>query len=172
MSKDGSFEMPRANPGMQILWYKRGFYDRTSREVAYMLHCGENTAVIISCTGRRADAIRHIDDPKLQLNPDQRENGAWDFTDDHKEMMAFKRDMLERIGQLEQKLAALESSGAPKRHTRQLSEEKKAAAGERIRKYHALANQAKAMGIEVKRSTKLPELIELIEAKQRDALVS
>lgn len=105
MSELKEYAMPQANPGMQILWYKKGVVDRTSVEVAYMLHTGARTAVICSMTGRRVDAVRHVDDPKLQLNADQRENGAWDYTDDYKEMLRFKLEVRSRLERLERHLS-------------------------------------------------------------------
>lgn len=105
------YRMPRANTGLLVLWYRNGHRDRTRVEVAYMLHAGERTATIYSLMSqRRVDVVRHVDDPKLQLNPEQRENGAWDFTDDYKAQHAFRESIEERISAMERQMARWSST--------------------------------------------------------------
>lgn len=108
MEKINSFRMPKAPPGIQVLWYRNGIRDKTRVEVAYMLNAGERTASIHAMmTGRRIDAVRHVDDPKLLLSNDQRENGAWDFTDDYKSFLDFKQQVEDRLQYLERQVVRM-----------------------------------------------------------------
>lgn len=108
MNKVNSFRMPKAPPGIQVLWYRNGVRDKTRVEVAYMLNAGERTASIHAMmTGRRIDSVRHVDDPKLLLSNDQRENGAWDYTDDYKEFMNFQKQIEDRLQFLERQVVRM-----------------------------------------------------------------
>ncbi|MBM4401615.1 MAG: hypothetical protein FJ045_06660, partial [Crenarchaeota archaeon] len=110
-----NFEMPRATIGMPVLWYPTGRREAKTSRVAYMIHCGGRTATLQVSNGR-VDAVRHVDDPKLDLSQDQREQGAWDFTYDWKELQEFKQQVNARIAELEkevERLAAKRPVGRP-----------------------------------------------------------
>lgn len=98
-----SYAMPQATAGLPIVWYPMGMYDRTNRMVAYMVHCGNRTAVIQTSTGQRRDAVRHLSDPKLKLSDDQRENGAWDFTEEYVRGREMEKTLLERLQRLDER---------------------------------------------------------------------
>lgn len=151
-----TFEMPRCTVGLPILWYRNGVKDRTSVEMAYMLTCGSRTAVIHSSSGRRVDAVRHIDDPKLKLNSDQREQGAWDFTDDYKEFHRWKGDISKKLADLEARLAARSTTGA-KRGPKPGCE-----APPQWTRYQALRRRARELGLQFGRRTKQAELAAMV----------
>lgn len=52
------------------------------------------------------EGVRHIDDPKLKLNEDQRASGAWDFTEDDKTRAEEDAEFHKRLMALEQSLLA------------------------------------------------------------------
>lgn len=91
-----SFVMPAVSVGTTVLWYKHA--RKTNRAVpavvvaksARNIQCRPFTASIIY------EAVRHIDDPKLELSADQRETGAWDYTEDHHRLANLER-RLDRI---------------------------------------------------------------------------
>jgi len=159
------FTAPRCTVGMQVLWYRNGLRDRTSVEVAYMLHNGVRTSTIHASTGRRVDAVRHIDDPKLQLNADQRETGAWDFTEDYKETLAFRERVTAKLAELDRQVNALIQSGikgsaAPKEKVR-----KEPGAGQaNLKAFHDLRRKAREMGIVVTPSMKRADIESAVEA--------
>jgi hypothetical protein len=165
-----SYRMPRANPGMQVLWYRNGTRDRTRVEVAYMLHAGERTANIYALiSGRRVEVVRHVDDPKLLLNADQRENGAWDFTDDFKEAQRERAELGDRISTLERQISKLITAQAripdkPKQECRKTDP-----TASKLREFQELRQKAEAMGIPLTyRSTKA-EIESAIKAKEEAA---
>lgn len=171
-----TYHMPRVSPGQQVLWYKRGFADKGSVEVAYMIHCGERTATIVSATGKRADAVRHIQDPKLKLSPEQRENGAWDFTEDYRELERFKVEVRVRLERLERHLGMGEApevimedgevvvaKAAKERSIRGN------AGADRLAQHRALVKKAREMGVMIPAQASRAEIEEAIaQALARD----
>jgi hypothetical protein len=155
---------PRANQGMQILWYKRGILDRTAVEVAYMLQLGARTAVIVTASGRRLDAVRHIEDPKLMLSADQRENGAWDFTEDFKEAIVFRKAVNDRFCAIEK---ALQNANIKVQSTDPNNQGSKAKPGSNkmapgLARYHENIKRAKDLGLLVKVGMPRDELEQML----------
>jgi len=54
-------------------------------------------------------SVRYISDPRL-TNPAQKENGAWDFTPDYKELQTDRKLLSEKVRGLETRLSRLESN--------------------------------------------------------------
>lgn len=79
-----NFTMPRPSRGQCIAWYPNG--TRGDSETAFVLSVGKRNIVLRTATGIPMETVRHIDDPKLQLNAEQRASGAWDFTEHDKKM--------------------------------------------------------------------------------------
>lgn len=104
------FSMPQATTGTLVMWYRSARRSGSDAIVAYILHCGARTAQLFLASGRRVDAVRHIDDPKLGLNQDQREQGAWDFTPESKKFAADKMELEKRVASLEKAVEALSKS--------------------------------------------------------------
>jgi hypothetical protein len=116
-----------------------------------MVQCGSRTSTISLVTGRRVDAVRHVSDPKLSLNADQREQGAWDFTDEHYENKMFQVQMERRVKALEKQIAALitKQPQAKGRKNAKGASRDNPAAREALAKYHALKKEAQELGIDV-----------------------
>lgn len=88
------FVMPRPARGQAIVWYPHGVKDGNS-EVAFVLSIGTRNIIISRASGVCEEGVRHIDDPKLSFSADQRESGAWDFTDHDKDLAQLKLDVAE-----------------------------------------------------------------------------
>src|SRR5688572_8889207 len=85
-----AFEMPRPCMGQCVAWYPSG--TRLNSEIAFITRVSKKNVELQRASGTYMTAVRHIDDPKLQLNEDQRESGAWDFTEqDKKQLVNEKR---------------------------------------------------------------------------------
>jgi hypothetical protein len=166
------FSMPFATPGMPILWYRRGTFDRTSVEVAYMIHAGSRTAVILSSTGRRLDAVRHISDPKLQLSEEQRENGAWDFTDEYKRAREIEERILARLDVLEERIGIQVLDAEPQdekpadEKPREGASRNPPKVSPQMQEYRDLLRRAKDMGIDVPAGASKAEVLSWMEKKQ------
>lgn len=97
------FVMPKPARGQAIVWYPHGVKDCNS-EVAFVLQVGTRNIILSRASGVCEESVRHIDDPKLQFSAEQRESGAWDFTDHDKTQISHSQqiaDLLARVTELE-----------------------------------------------------------------------
>jgi len=101
------YQMPQPHLGAPVIYYQTGVKDRRRAQVGYVLQAGHRNVTLMLPNGQRQDAVRHIEDPKLALNADQRESGAWDFTDEHKRTISDAHAMKARISDLEDRFSAL-----------------------------------------------------------------
>lgn len=79
------FKMPPTHVGMVVAWLPGGRRER-SYQVGIVVKISPSARAL---TLRMADGalkptVRHVDDPKLDFIEDAREQGAWDYTDEHK----------------------------------------------------------------------------------------
>jgi hypothetical protein len=105
-----AFVMTKPCRGQCVTWYSAGTRDCTG-EMAFILEIGKRNVVLQRASGLAMESVRHIDDPKLKLSVDQRESGAWDFTDRDKQLdklQATVNDLHSRFTTLETRLATLE----------------------------------------------------------------
>jgi hypothetical protein len=176
------FDMPQATAGLPILWYPLGQHDRTNCMVAYMIHCGHRTAVILTSTGQRRDAVRHLSDPKLKLSDDQRENGAWDFTEEYKRVKEMEKTFLDRMDLIEQRIGILFAKlqdqedkpsngerakrGRPKKTESNTDSEMAHKARERFRIYREKLQRAVALNLPISQRPKMAELEEALAAAE------
>ena len=94
--------------------------------------------------GANYDAVRHLGDPKLKINSDHRENGAWDYTDHYKKELSERENMKNRLARLEDILDDKKGLGS----------------------YRALRDKAIELGIEFKGNPKRGWLEEAIQSKE------
>jgi hypothetical protein len=85
-----AFTMPKACRGQAVTWYPSGAKS-SAAETAFVLEVGKRNVVLQRASGLAIASVRHIDDPKLQLSAEQRESGAWDFTDEAKQMLELQK---------------------------------------------------------------------------------
>jgi hypothetical protein len=76
-----TYAMPRPKKGVQLLWYPHA-NPTEDPEIAFALKVGHRAVLLQTASGVAVDTVRHLSDPKLHLNDDQRANGAWDFPED------------------------------------------------------------------------------------------
>ncbi len=86
-----AFEMPRPCPGQTVTWYPSGTRDGRG-ENANVLNSGKRNIVVMRASGQAMESVRHVDDPKLKLSSEQRESGAWDFTERDKQLDKMQKD--------------------------------------------------------------------------------
>ena len=97
-----AFVMPRPVCGQSVLWFPTGERAATIKpEVGFILRVGTRNIIVRLASGNAMESVRHISDPKLQLSSEQRENGAWDFTEESKLIL----DLTKRLAAVEKKLA-------------------------------------------------------------------
>lgn len=136
-----AFKMPQVLPGTAVFWYKNALKS-SDPQIGYVLKCASRSVQLyIPRTNQIMYVCRHVDDPKLRLNSDQREDGAWDFTDEYREIKRFREEIGARLEALEQK------SGDD---------------------YQALRSEAIALGVEVKGNPKKDWLKQQIEQCRRE----
>ena len=104
-----SFQMPEVEVGTPVTFYSNGLKEGTEPRIGFILRISRSgrNVVIRTAEGGHYESVRHIDDPKLQLNSDHRENGGWDFTEFHKQECKEREELRARV-------AALEFSAAKK----------------------------------------------------------
>lgn len=144
-----NYKMPAPYVGAAVVWYATGAPQRNAAQLAFVRHVGTRNIGLQLPTGTRVDAVRHVSDPKLQLSADQRENGAWDFTEQDVVMERRLRLLMERIERLEGAEPAQPKKTQKAPHLRALSE---------------LRKHAKALGGKDVHKMKKQELIDLIES--------
>lgn len=92
-----SFRPPRAKQGQSVVFWPSGV--RNSRTPSLGVVFYDNGRIVslmeVALDGRILirEGVRHVDDPKLQLNETQRENGAWDFSPAYLEELEWRKDM-------------------------------------------------------------------------------
>ena len=94
--------MPKVAAGTAVIFYPTGRRD-SHVTVAFLVRTSRTgrNVMLKTVDGLVYDAVRHVSDPKLEINSDHRENGAWDFTDEYKLMRDSYRDVLARVEALE-----------------------------------------------------------------------
>ena len=95
-----NYVMPAADRGMPIVWYPQGIANRNGK-LAFVQssHHGRNS-IDVFVAGQRVSsfsACPHITDPRLKLGVDQRENGAWDYTEAWKKNEEWRKKVDEAI---------------------------------------------------------------------------
>lgn len=136
------YSMPQVPVGTPVIWYRYGRARRQDAMIGYMIHCGARNATIFLANGRRMDAVRHVDDPKLDLNVDQREQGAWDFTQEYKDFKEFRNEVNKRLLEMENAIAGLQS---PDKQKKASSSNNK---GQGLSRYRELKAKCQELGID------------------------
>jgi hypothetical protein len=98
-----AFVMPKPEIGQGVTWYSSGTRSGPG-EMAFVLEVGRRNIVLQRASGTAEASVRHVDDPKLQLNEEQRATGAWDFTKRDKQLdrlLVEMTDLKERVKTLE-----------------------------------------------------------------------
>lgn len=94
-----SFVAPDILIGSKVLYYPHAILNSRTPSMGTVIWKGQNGRIItiqeVDFYGRTLirEAVRHVDDPKLRLNEDQREFGAWDFTPFDKADRDWKRQI-------------------------------------------------------------------------------
>lgn len=105
-----NFKMPFVRVGQPVLWFPGGQRTGKDPHVAFVLKASTRNMTLKTIGGMRYDAVRHLDDPKLKMNEDQRENGAWDYTDEFKAQQKRWDEIQEQLAQMETRVKATEAA--------------------------------------------------------------
>lgn len=95
------WRMPRPRRGEPIIFYPRGIVTEANAEVAFVNRISNKSLdIVVGRDGK--DDIYHVDDPRLQRNPDLRMEipGVWDFLEE--------RSLRVRVEELEERVSKLE----------------------------------------------------------------
>lgn len=102
-----NFVMPEVKQGMPVRWYPHGEIDGRTPEIGFVVKVGGRSIVLRTASGMQRDTVRHIDDPKLKLSVQQRENGAWDYTEDYLSQQEYKESVQQQLDNIKKSLAQL-----------------------------------------------------------------
>lgn len=93
------FSTPQRRRGQMVTYFINGKRDGRTL-FGFVRKCGERFTDIQLTDGSTCSAVAHIDDPKLK-NPNIRDKGAWDYTEE--EVFRRKRDhaLYRRLRQVE-----------------------------------------------------------------------
>ena len=85
-----AFKMPKVYQGQPVVWYKDGTKNANVFTIGLIIKATPANVTLLLPEFRqsRRDAVPHVNDPRLKLGTDHRENGAWDFTPYHREMLS------------------------------------------------------------------------------------
>lgn len=152
----GNFVMPKVELGAIVAWYPAGQKTGRRPETGIVTGVSQRTVRVHVFDRGRFDAVRHVDDPKLALNPEQRECGAWDYTDERVAVDRRFNEIILRLESLEAKIngvaMGLEAEIARHDETDRRSENMRGTMNE----YWDLHKRATELGVvmEVKRPSK------------------
>ena len=101
------FEMPGIDLGTPVEYFPNAVRNSGEPRLGFVVRVSRTgrKVVIRTTDGGCFDAVRHIDDPKLKLNQDMRENGAWDRTEYDKELNKRLESMDKRIADMKSSVA-------------------------------------------------------------------
>jgi hypothetical protein len=95
------WKMPKPCRGQVVVFYNNGAKSKKNAAIGFALSIGE-AAIDVTYRGIKYQEVLHIDDPRLQNDDTRNEiGGAWDFTDEHKELVKTIRELTERVEALE-----------------------------------------------------------------------
>jgi hypothetical protein len=103
-----NFIMPEVVVGTPVAYYPTGMIEGSDVRVGFIIRISRSgrNVVVRTAEGGHFESVRHLDDPKLKLNVDHREAGAWDFTAFHKAELVERRDIKSRLNRLEGRKSA------------------------------------------------------------------
>lgn len=89
-----NWKAPKAEVGMTVLYYNQGDLD-SKPIVATVLKAGSRTVNLVTVVGRMGcDSVMHKNDPRAKPNSDLAKNGLWDFTDDYKQTVVLREQVI------------------------------------------------------------------------------
>ena len=140
------FEMPEISEGTPVSFLPNGRRDNSVPRLGFAIRISRSgrNLMIRTADGQVYDAVRHLDDPKLRINSEHRENGAWDYTDHYKKELSEREDMKNRLARIEDVLDDKKGLGS----------------------YRALREKAIELGIEFKGNPKRGWLEDAIQSKE------
>lgn len=164
------YSMPPIEHGEIVAWYPSGL--RTARcETAVVYRVSHDNVHLITATRGVKEAVKHITDPRLKLNPDQREMGAWDYTVSHKLRTEMLEAMNGRISLLENQVTQLTSQLIRSRAKEsRVVEDEGTPQGQVLAGYRELRQRVLDLGVHFTGNPKqewLEEQIERIEERQQ-----
>jgi len=109
------FRMPAATLNQEINWYHLA--DPTNEPKPALVRFLGTLAIDVTVRHgiwEEIDSVRHISDPALISNPNLRDAGGWDFTDEYKERMNTAAEIRDRLSTIESRLDSIESGPANK----------------------------------------------------------
>lgn len=90
------FQMPMPHVGQTVLWYPLGRVDQRHVRAAIVTAVRNGSVSVWQVGAYARDGVKHITDPRLRMNSEQRADGAWDFTPADIRLSRFL-DHLERL---------------------------------------------------------------------------
>lgn len=97
-----AWEMPKPCRGQAVVFYYRATVSERNADMAFVTSVGEKS-IDVAFRGQGYSECMHISDPRLEENPDLRQEigGIWKYTDEKIENERRFAEMENRINQLE-----------------------------------------------------------------------
>lgn len=102
------YQMPEVRRGKVVEYYKHGMLNPVP-ETATVEEVFRDQIGLRTRHGIFYDSVRHKDDPRLELNPEWKKAGTWDFSPEDKLQRGESAALKARVSQLEARIKALES---------------------------------------------------------------
>jgi len=140
------FDMPIVSEGTPVAFFPKGRRDNSVPRMGFVIRISRSgrNLMLRTADGAIFDAVRHLGDPKLRINSDHRENGAWDYTDHHKRETKEREDLKNRLARIEDVLDDKKGLGS----------------------YRDLRHRAIELGIEFKGNPKRGWLEDAVQSKE------
>lgn len=103
-----NFRMPTIQIGQSVVWHQFGQKEHGRGEISFVIAVSPSgrTIAIRRPTGHCIEGVRHINDPKLQLDIG-RENGAWEYTEEFTAYLKFRDETEQTIQMLTEDVSTL-----------------------------------------------------------------
>jgi hypothetical protein len=153
-----AFVMPSVGIGETVVWYRHGTRN-SQHEIATVYKRSARNVHLLTATNGVREGVRHIDDPKLQLNPEQREMGAWDTSEFNRDLQAQIADMQDDLKELKRGMAAMIAKPKAKPVVNENGG---------FAQYRRLLEKAESLGIAMEGRPKKDWLVEQIALKEQE----
>jgi len=98
-----NYRMPQPQVGDIVHFYPLGEVSESRVNAAIVTKVRAGSVELHVFGGNGRDGVKHVSDPRLKVNVEQRENGAWDFRP-----VATSADVMQRLDDLTLRVTQLE----------------------------------------------------------------
>lgn len=109
-----AYRMPPIGVGCVVRYYRHGIQTPQYCTAGIVMKVGASANQVYVLGDTTKIDVKHVSDPRVQLNADHRESGTWDFTEEHYQMQEIIESLLAIACPTEEDRKSPEKSDAAK----------------------------------------------------------